>query len=313
MTLSIRSCPLVLTVHSQGQPMASIDVTVSGFQRVLKFQLGDELRRVRIDENEGGLSYDLVMDTAVKTWPEAAGNGGRIVAKYRDEDGDLCTLSAETFRDFMMLQLELNPQQKVLKLELYQQQDPDMKVDAVHASNNGRDWWQSGSRAGGYAGGDWKRGRHTSLSEQALQSAAVTDSSEKMFACARQGCIYLRTSRHTHCCRNCRDEGTHGPQCECRVGTAEKPSPCARPGCKFMRTFHATHCCRKCRYDGTHGMLCHGMPCAEAASPYACAGICAPVVEKRAGDAMNEAINADPDFQLVPDTLGVEFPEGMAE
>ena len=72
----------------------------------LKLQLRDEIRRVKVP---GGLaSYADVEQALASAWPELIARDVRLVPKYRDDDGDLCTLSGTSFTDFVALSQDRN-------------------------------------------------------------------------------------------------------------------------------------------------------------------------------------------------------------
>jgi len=61
---------------------------------VLKLVFQNEIRRVLMEEE---ISFDVVAASVAKTWPEVKD----FTAKYLDEEGDLCILSAASFTDFL--------------------------------------------------------------------------------------------------------------------------------------------------------------------------------------------------------------------
>jgi len=77
---------------------------------VLKVNQKGQLHRVQLPE--GSVTYEAVQETIQSLYPSK-----RIVAKYLDEEEDLCTLSKASFSDFVSVSGEQNGR-KILKLEL---------------------------------------------------------------------------------------------------------------------------------------------------------------------------------------------------
>lgn len=80
---------------------------------VLKLKYQDQLRRVRLQQQDPkDVTYEDIRSAMQSAWPEV----GSFAAKYLDDEGDLCTLNAASFPDFVQLATEVAGQ-KVLKLE----------------------------------------------------------------------------------------------------------------------------------------------------------------------------------------------------
>eukprot|EP00929_Paragymnodinium_shiwhaense_P116145 TRINITY_DN8543_c0_g1_i1.p1 TRINITY_DN8543_c0_g1~~TRINITY_DN8543_c0_g1_i1.p1 ORF type:complete len:589 (-),score=107.67 TRINITY_DN8543_c0_g1_i1:402-2168(-) len=120
-------------------------------QYTLKLQLGSELRRVKVATTGSAatLAYADIEAAIARAWPEAgeaAPGLQRLIAKYKDPEGDLCTLCQETFADYLALVQQDGDVKKVLKLELVQVPAP-VAGDQPHCQQNasqtyGEDgWW----------------------------------------------------------------------------------------------------------------------------------------------------------------------------
>jgi len=91
---------------------------------VLKLTYQGEVRRAPL---QGEFSYEAVQETIRATWPEL-----RVcIARYRDEEGDLCTLVPATFPDFLAVTAA---NQAVLRLELAEVPFAAAEVEAPHAA-----------------------------------------------------------------------------------------------------------------------------------------------------------------------------------
>lgn len=77
---------------------------------VLKLNHEGEMHRVLL--REGSVTYETVQENIQKLYP-----GKAIVAKYSDQEGDLCTLCKDSFSDFVGISHE-HEGRKILKLEL---------------------------------------------------------------------------------------------------------------------------------------------------------------------------------------------------
>jgi len=84
---------------------------------VLKVKCDEDVRRFILHEAP---THESVMQLIAEAWPEFFGEGAgrRSQVKYTDDEGDLCTLTLQTFADFLSLQAQTEPGKKpLLKLE----------------------------------------------------------------------------------------------------------------------------------------------------------------------------------------------------
>lgn len=232
---------------------------------ILKITFKDDIRRIRMDEE---LTYESVLTKILDTQPEFEGNDN-IQLKYKDDEGDVCTLTPFTFRDFLLLQSNGDPgKATVLKLEVHNA--------PVH---DGQPWWKAALqqwKGKGKGKGKWKgkgKGKH---SDEPWPEPCDNDREDW---CLRKG--------------KCKGKG----KCD------EVPKgPCAR-GCGFMRTWHDTHCCNACEMGkGFHGPHCAKIPVESSISPEASDGPEAALLPSAKGaDSMigNEASESDLSIQGV--------------
>mmetsp|Transcript_79547 Transcript_79547/g.184633 ORF Transcript_79547/g.184633 Transcript_79547/m.184633 type:complete len:240 (+) Transcript_79547:73-792(+) len=76
------------------------------------------------------LTYDQILEHVRGAWPEEVGGGACL--KYRDDEGDLCTLTTASMEDLLFLQPEGAAHSRLLKLELLPKAAP--AVPAVLAA-----------------------------------------------------------------------------------------------------------------------------------------------------------------------------------
>lgn len=80
---------------------------------VLKLKLESDIRRIMLDNVEP--MYENVLSAIRGAWPDI-----KLIAKYKDDEGDLCVLCPAAFQDFLSLAHE-NASHKILRLELFSQ------------------------------------------------------------------------------------------------------------------------------------------------------------------------------------------------
>eukprot|EP00929_Paragymnodinium_shiwhaense_P079284 TRINITY_DN4126_c0_g1_i1.p1 TRINITY_DN4126_c0_g1~~TRINITY_DN4126_c0_g1_i1.p1 ORF type:complete len:683 (-),score=249.76 TRINITY_DN4126_c0_g1_i1:131-2179(-) len=142
--------------------MASPAADASNNALTLKLQLNGEFRRLKVNlPQDGALDLKTVEDAIAKAWPEVVARGSTLVGKYRDDEGDLCTLCAASWSDFVLLNSEQQGGlKKVLKLELTEEAaavaNEEMRdADDSAAEGNWENWRGFG---GGWGGRHWHGG-----------------------------------------------------------------------------------------------------------------------------------------------------------
>ena len=71
--------------------------------RVVKFTLKDDTRRVKLDllaDAESSDAFEGLQGAVLAAFGMASSEGECVSLKYRDEDGDLCTLTSGSMDDF---------------------------------------------------------------------------------------------------------------------------------------------------------------------------------------------------------------------
>lgn len=244
-------------------------------QAVFKLGYQGQFHRVRFERDE--VAYDDVLDLIKRTLPSVAS----CQAKYRDDEGDLCTLCALTFPDFL-LSFE---DKGVFKLEL---------ISIPESSRAPADAQDTPAAA-------------ASAERAAAKTEVLAGTQEGPRPCA-MGCGFAATWHGKYCCGLCVSRGAHGPRCEGRripraatpaqieraaeeqcaesaedtpsaaasdeqaapmgtqamgagtgpqqAGTAEKPPRACANGCGFAATWHPHYCCGRCIATGKHGPRC---------------------------------------------------------
>lgn len=165
---------------------------------MLKLQLNREVHGIRVERED--LTYDVVVELIKQLWPDL----GMHQVKYSDSDGDMCTLCAATFSDFVVryadaevFRVELVvPQKRLLPLRVVA---PPVHHVEKQIRKRLNDPIKNGPGRAPHPAGCRQRG---------------------MRACAA-GCGYAATWHPTHCCLGCKIWGKHGPRCRRRLGQFE--------------------------------------------------------------------------------------------
>mmetsp|Transcript_31986 Transcript_31986/g.99483 ORF Transcript_31986/g.99483 Transcript_31986/m.99483 type:complete len:284 (+) Transcript_31986:77-928(+) len=96
---------------------------------IVKVDHGGDIRRLAVEEP---VTFEQIAEKVAGAWPEVQGGG---VLKYEDEEGDLCTLTASTMEDLLLVQLT-NGTQQVLRLKLLARPAPAAAAPAPAASSS---------------------------------------------------------------------------------------------------------------------------------------------------------------------------------
>eukprot|EP00406_Dinophysis_acuminata_P044964 CAMPEP_0179301602 /NCGR_PEP_ID=MMETSP0797-20121207/47637_1 /TAXON_ID=47934 /ORGANISM="Dinophysis acuminata, Strain DAEP01" /LENGTH=272 /DNA_ID=CAMNT_0021011113 /DNA_START=76 /DNA_END=894 /DNA_ORIENTATION=- len=165
---------------------------------MLKLQLNREVHGIRVERED--LTHDVVVELIKQLWPDL----GTHQVKYSDGDGDMCTLCAATFSDFVaryadaeVFRVELVvPQKRLLPLRVAA---PPVHHVEKQIKKRLNDPIKNGPGRAPRPAGCRQRG---------------------VRACAA-GCGYAATWHPTHCCLGCKIWGKHGPRCRRRLGQFE--------------------------------------------------------------------------------------------
>merc|ERR1719401_449090 len=106
---------------------------------VLKIKSGEQVIRILLPEGEP--TYEAVEGAIRQVDPN-----GTTVAKYRDDENDLCTLCPPNFSDFVAMSGELNGR-IVLRLELFTRTDstPAISTNVDEVTMASKDAGDAGS------------------------------------------------------------------------------------------------------------------------------------------------------------------------
>eukprot|EP00406_Dinophysis_acuminata_P006936 CAMPEP_0179226184 /NCGR_PEP_ID=MMETSP0797-20121207/8685_1 /TAXON_ID=47934 /ORGANISM="Dinophysis acuminata, Strain DAEP01" /LENGTH=271 /DNA_ID=CAMNT_0020933209 /DNA_START=95 /DNA_END=910 /DNA_ORIENTATION=+ len=165
---------------------------------MLRLQLNREVHSIRVEQED--LTYDVVDRIIKALWPDL----GTHQAKYNGGDGDLCTLCAATFSDFVARFADAEVFRVELVVPQWKLLPPRAGAPPVHHVDKQikkvlKDSIKNGPGRKPHPAGRRQRG---------------------LRACAA-GCGYAATWHPTHCCLGCKSSGEHGPRCRRRLGKFE--------------------------------------------------------------------------------------------
>jgi len=204
---------------------------------VLKLRCGDEVRRLPLDARP---SYGDVRTAIRKVWPELE-NGQ---ARYRDDEGDMCTLCPASFEDFLFLAGSLQDAPLMLRLEFV---EPMAKNEYDRSYARTTTSWTCNPSPEDADNNvtcnmqDFNLHNFRHVKRRHLHGAQARETNRSTWREVAQAFRALSHTQHPVL-----GQDTWGLACP--------------GGCGFAVTWHGTHCCNACKNnDGKkHGPMCHG-------------------------------------------------------
>lgn len=226
---------------------------------VLKVKCQGEVHRVSLPH--GRPTFDVIQKCLNEIYPDEA-----FVAKYFDEEQDLCTLCPGTFEDFVA-GADMQGCRQIFKVELLHAKLPETIVAAVakehvpsdvdmakgshHFASKGKCHRKGKGRSSyienecipgndsGYTKGTWKG---------MMRKGYMKGAHRETYYAEREGKNDVDDSKQ------CNDQGT----CDKNI----QQQKCATQGCSFVvKGGHRAYCCLACRRTGDmHGPFCSHTP-----------------------------------------------------